>query len=66
MWQISTKDISNQSEVNDVPTILESILAGRKTEIEKLYKDIGALSKLILAQFNSNLINKTFIAELKH
>ena len=49
-----------------MPTILESTLAGRKTEIEKLYKDIGGLSKLILAQFNSNLINKTFITELKH
>lgn len=53
-----------------MPTILESVLAGRKTKIDKLYKDIGGLSKLILAQDtsflydDSNLINKTFITKL--
>lgn len=52
-----------------MPTILENVLAGRKTKIEKLYKDIGGLSKLILAQDtsflydDSNLINKTFITK---
>ena len=46
----STKNISNQSEKTDALTILENVLAGRKTEIENLYKDIGGLSKLSLAQ----------------
>ena len=66
----STKNISNQSEKTDALTILENVLAGRKTEIENLYKDIGGLSKLSLAQDtsflydDSNLINKTSITEL--
>ena len=47
----STKKISNESERIDTPSNLETLLAVReKKNIEKLYDDIGGLSKLTLVQ----------------
>ena len=66
----STKTISNQSEVMSLLTNLENVLAGRNKQIEKLYEDIGGLSKLTFTQDtfffydDSKFINKTFIIEL--